>query len=164
MSDEREHRHRSGGGNRWLMIVGWVAAALLAGNLVWGRLNQVGDRPQGFVSDDVVRWVTFWTPIAALVAAAVAGGYWTTLVFARREKSSLVWQRFGFGAGLLSAFVLMVLLFQSGRTETAAKRHWILCTAAALCAIQTGLFAYAAFREHRRSSGHGGRHGSGDEE
>jgi len=160
--DEREHgrrRHASGGGaGRWAMIAGWILAAGLAANLIVGKLRPgEAGRPQGFLSESLVLVAAFWTPIAVLAGAAVMGAVWTLQTHARREKPSLLWMRNSFIFGAIATLLIVVAV----QTKS-VKREWLAVWFAVLAAAQMSLFAYAAFREYRRTVGHGGgRRGGG---
>ena len=139
---------------------GWSVAAVLATYLVWGMLNREEDgRPRAPVSEETLFTVLFWTPVALAAAASAAGMLWTTRSYARREKPSLLWTRRAFAFGIVAAVVFAIVPRQhSGQWFIA----WI---AAAVVAAQSSLFAYAALREYRRTSGAGrGGHRSRQEE
>lgn len=156
MSDERGHRgHASRGGiGRWAMIAGWVIAAALAGHLVLGMLRGRSDPAGGsgaLLPDRVYFAVAFWAPAAVLVLASAAGIFWTAKVYARREKSSVLWMRHAFTFGVLSAILLAVVTFQDPKRF---RREWLVAAVAAIAAAQMAFFANAAFRDYRRSAGH----------
>lgn len=153
-----EHEHRSGGGvGRWLTIGGWLVAALLGANLAVGQLRTgEGDRPAGFLSEQIVLAAAFWVPLAAIVVAATCGIYWTVRTAQRREKSSLTWTRNAFIFGLFLALLLVIGV----QDPKVFKREWLAAWAAFLVAVQICFFAYAAFREFRHTGG-GSRRRSG---
>jgi hypothetical protein len=159
VSDDRGHRHRSGGGTRWLTLLGWGAAVLLAANLVWLQLSSGDGRSPAPVSRAMLLAAAFWLPVVAGAVACALGLWWAVLAHMRREKSSLVWLRNAFTGGLVGLAVLTV----AGQRF---PREWLAVAAVAVLAAVTGVFAYATFREYRRTAGHGGgRHGShGDDE
>lgn len=166
MSDENHHghhEHRSGRGTgtNWAMVAGWAVAILLAANLIWGRIHEDGGRPQGFVSETILLTVAFWVPVVALAATSVAGFVWCTQTYRRREKSSVMWTRHAFTFGLVAALAIAAVTY----VPQSVNRQWLASIAACLLAGQSGMFAYAAFRENRRTlgGGRGGRHGSSHE-
>jgi hypothetical protein len=151
----RDHAHRPSrwGARRWLTLGGWCVAVVLGANLAWGRLHAQDGVWLGFLSKDAVLAALFWAGVAAAAAASVAGIVWTTGTYRRREKSSLLWTRHAFVFGVVAAAVLALV-------PRSPDGHWYVAwAAAALVAGQSALFAYAAYREHRRTVGSGGRRG-----
>lgn len=158
MSDDHGHRHKSEGGGaaRWMTIGGWAIAALLGANLAVGQFRTgESQRPEGFLSEQLVLAVAFWVPLAVIAAAAGFGTYWTVRTAQRREKSSLVWTRNSFIFGLALALLLVVAV----QDPKIFKREWLAAWAAFLIAVQLCFFAYAAFREYRHTVGGGGSGG-----
>ena len=155
-SGSHEHhgreRHGERSGVRWTTIGGWVVAGLLAAYLGYGMVRQVDGRPQAPFSEDTLFAGLFWGAVAVVLAASACGILWTARTYARREKASLLWMRHAFTFGAIAA-VLLAAVPRDPKTG----RWFIAWVAAALIAGQSGLFAYAAWREHQRVAGGGRR-------
>jgi hypothetical protein len=160
-----ERRRRSGSdedrGERRKRIFTWLGwgtlVALLGANLVISWIREPkNDKPQGFLSPDVLRAAAFWIPIGGAVAMSALGLYWSSRAYSQSERSSLLWARRGYVFGLIGAVALAFACFD---VET-FPREWFVCLAAAVVAGQSLLFGMMSFREFRRaSSGGSGRHG-----
>lgn len=136
------------------MVVGGLVALLLAANLLKGFLSEKDGRPQQLLPEDAVFSLAFWGPLAALAGIAALGAWWSWQTYRRREKSSAAWMGYGFGFGLLAALLLAALGQMSPQQ---LDRRWLASSANLICAVQAGIFGMAAFREHQRGSGQGGR-------
>lgn len=144
-------------GGRLLARLGWgVVVTLLLGNLVMGLVDRKGDKPQGFITPDLLLSLAFWIPAAGALAMSAAGLYWSNKAYAQNERSSLLWARRGYVFGMVGATAFLVACFDR---ET-FPREWIVCVAAAVIAGQSLFFGMMSFREFRRAqSGGGGRRG-----
>jgi protein-S-isoprenylcysteine O-methyltransferase Ste14 len=77
------------------------------------------------------------------------GARWAQLTYVRREKGSLLWQRNAFLVGALMPFGLVAVAMDRRN----APHLWIVAVCLLSMAVVTGVFAYAAFREYRRTTG-----------
>ncbi len=151
--EDREDRKK-----RIFTWLGWGAlVALLGANLLISVLREPkNDKPQGFLSPELLRTVAFWIPVSGAALMSALGLYWSSKAYSQNERSSLLWARRGYVFGLIGA---MALTFACFDPET-FPREWFACVAAAVVAGQSLLFGMMSFREFRRaSSGGGGRRG-----
>jgi hypothetical protein len=140
------------GMGRWLTIGGWLLAALLGGYVVVSQARRgEGDRA-GLLSERNLTRIAFWLPLSVLFGACALGALWSMQVYRRREKASVLWTRNAFVFGI---FVSMLLVF-GVMDEGSFPRQWLAPWCTALVAAQASLFAYASFREKRRTLGHPG--------
>lgn len=141
-------RGRSAGG-RWLALAGWILAAVLLVHFLWSNVLGDGAGVRPAVPREVLLALAYWVPVAALLAACAAGLTWAWRAYRRREKGSVLWMRNGFLSGVGGALVLTIATFD----ERHFPRPWLAAVSAVVLAVVLWVFAYATYREERRSTG-----------
>ncbi len=148
-SGRRRRRSGTKKARKWLpWVVGGIIVILLAnvGMALSGMMG--GDKPSGFLTPRLIRWVGLWVPVSAAVAAVVAGFVWTSQALERRERNSSRWQRRSFVLALVGLCVLIAMRMDpqsfpiEGRTETAIG----------VLAAVLGMFAWSTRKDQTVSS------------
>lgn len=158
MSDgSGERRRKSSGKRNWLAWAGWgLLVLLLAGNIVFGFLNEKDDTPNGFLTPEHLLAAAFWAPAVFAMVISLCGMYWSSRAHAQSERSSMLWARRGYIFTLVAsvAFVLAAM------DRDTFPRPWFAALAAALVGGQAFFAAMISLREYRRAEmGEGGRRG-----
>ena len=151
---DRRRRHRSGGGGgdgsslgRKIGIAAlWILGLFLATNLAVSALrkDETG-RPSGLLTEDLVAAVALWVPVIVFAAAGIVGAWFAWCGYQRHEKPGALWSMRAFIVSLVLVLVFVIGVFE-------LDRRWFAVAAAMTLATQTALFAFAAYREHGRSS------------